>query len=169
MSSRSGLRPVWVFVYMQNMLLAYMFKSAFIFCVCACVYLEVPLRFSSSLTAVAWLLSDIYKQLMNMDGQWDGTDVCPLRGDERRMCSLSWEINSARLTGMQRDLWTEKRASIGVSVAGSGQMVTFRYLIWVLQVNQFHYNFHIKKIIQVLNNLLIFMVFFWSISEFCFF
>lgn len=29
-----------------------------------------------------------------MDGQQDGTDVCPLRGDERRMCSAPSETQS---------------------------------------------------------------------------
>lgn len=43
-------------------------------------------RFTLLSAALVRLLSDIYMQLMNMDGEQDGTDVCPLRGDERRMC-----------------------------------------------------------------------------------
>lgn len=33
-----------------------------------------------------------------MDEQWDGTDVCPLREDERRIYSFPWETQSGPLT-----------------------------------------------------------------------
>lgn len=58
-------------------------------CTASATCLSVCMRvrhFALLSAALARLLSDIYMRLMNMDGEQDGTDVCPLRGDERRMC-----------------------------------------------------------------------------------
>lgn len=54
---------------------------------------------------------------MNMDGQQDGTDVCPLRGDERRMCSAPSETQSGNGSA---ELGV--KAEIRLGAAGLGQM-----------------------------------------------
>lgn len=52
-----------------------------------------------------------------MDGQQDGTDVCPLRGDERRMCSSPSETQAGK---RQRRIGS--KAEIRLGTAGLGQM-----------------------------------------------
>lgn len=58
-----------------------------------------------------------------MDGQRDGTDVCPLRGDERRMCSLPLEIKSVLLTELEWEIQTGSKTRIWEGSGGSKQLV----------------------------------------------
>lgn len=65
-----------------------------------------------------------------MDGPRDGTDVCPLRGDERRMCSFPERPSQGRSQSRERGnegmgAGEEDNTGNGVGASGIGQMVKF--------------------------------------------